>query len=1780
MTWDAHHTESERLAGDAELMLSRGQAEAARALYRRAARAEAAALAHVDAARTRTAGITAVSALSLWYKAGDLAEVWRTGHRLLAEMPLPEFAREQIRGILARVEQPLSGMETAPGHEAAESETTLHALFERAAAAHPARDALRHAGTAVSYAALNARANRIAHRLRVLGVGPEVRVAVFLPRVPDLIATLLGVLKAGGAYVPLDPAYPPQRVAAMLEDTRAPVILTHSSVAGRLPAHGGHVVVVDGDEAVERAAEADPHPLARPENLAYVIHTSGSTGRPKGVLIEHRSASAVLHWLRETVTDEERACALGATSVCFDVSVAEIFGTLCWGGTLVLVDDALAAAAVAEPLRLASMVPTAAAELLRQGAIPATVRTLALGGEPVPRALADALYAGTAVERILNLYGPTEDTTYSTCALIPRDPHHPVTVGRPVWGSAVRVIDPATLRLVEDGAEGELMMAGAGVTRGYLGRPGLTAERYLPDPLSDVPGARMYRTGDLGRRRPDGEYDCLGRIDRQVKIRGFRVEPEEVEAALAAHADVAEAAAAARADGVGEPRLVAWVAPGGVPGTELRAFLRQRLPEYMVPSAFVAMDALPRTPNGKIDRLSLPAPEGLERAEGDGYVAPRTPLEEILCGIWAAVLGVPRVGVRDDFFALGGHSLRAVQIVARLRDALGVAVPLPAVFQAHTVQALAAHVERAMGGAAERAEVIEAVDRSRPLPLSPAQEAVWFFERLSPGMRSYQFQASVRMRGALDVDALRRALDEIVRRHEIFRTVFREVGGQPMQVVQAPWTVDLPVVDARGLSAQAVDARFGEEFARPFDAGALPLVRWTLFRTGEDEHVLLVVEHHLVHDGWSFGVFLRDLVALYDAFSRGAPSPLPEPALQFGDFAAWQREWMRGEEAAHGLDFWRRKLAGAPPVTALPTDFARPPRISFAGESLHVRLDPELAHAADAFSRTHGVTLYMTLLAAFHALIGRYTGQDDFVLGGGSAGRRLRESEELIGMIVNVIPLRADLGGDPDFLTLVDHVRRTALEAYPHQDVPFASIVDAVQPDRTMDRLPIFQHSFNMHHAPYPELRLPGLELEVTEALGNQTAKFDLQVIVIPRAQQNAAAGDEVAMIWEYATDLYRRDTVQRMWGHYQRLLAALLADPERAVSAARMMDDGERARVLAWSRVDAEYPRDATVHSLFREQARLRPDAPAVDWGGRTTTYAELDAASDRVARRLAALGIGPEARVGVAMERGAELVAAILGVLKAGAAYVPLDADYPAERLAFMLADSAAGALVVADDVPPALAGFGGPVVRMAALGEVADGALPEPFAAAESLAMVVYTSGSTGTPKGVGTPHRGMVRLVRGANWARYGPDVHVSQTSTASFDAYSLEAWGALLNGGCLVGVDRDTLLSADALRARVREGGITLLFLTTPIFNQLGREAPELFAGIPQVVTGGEAMDPGAARAVMERGRPGYLANIYGPSENSTLSTAYEMNAPPDAASVPIGRPLSNSSAYVLDGWMQPCPTGVPGELFVGGDGLARGYLGRPGMTAERFVPDPFGAPGTRLYRTGDRARWLAEGALEFLGRMDQQVKVRGFRVEPGEVEAALRALPDVLDAAVVARTQTLAGYVVPRDGARVDTSALRAALAERLPAYLVPSILTILNALPLTPSGKVDRRALPEPAPAIADDEDFVPPATPEEEAIAAVWAEVLGIERVGTTDGFFSLGGHSLRAVRIINRIHEVLGVRLPVAALFDSPTVRGLAERVVQEREHDPALQSRLDWLESLSEEEVLALLEETEG
>jgi len=1661
----------------------------------------------------------------------------------------------------------------------------IHRLFEAQAQAHPRHHALRWRGQTLTYGELDARANRLAHHLRALGAGPEAPVGVFLPRTPELIVTLLAVLKAGAAYVPLDPAYPPERVEYMLGHTAVPLLVTTAALAGRVPQYAGAAVRVDADAAEIGARPADAVEVAvRPENLAYVIFTSGSTGRPKGVQIEHRNTVAVLRWLHDHVSDEERRSVLASTSVCFDVSVAEVFGTLCWGGTLVLVENALSLAQLGEEVLTVAMVPSAAAELLRMGAIPPCVRTLALGGEPLRNELAQRLFALGHVHRVLNLYGPTEDTTYSTCKDVERGRAAPMSVGRSVDGTTARVLD-AALRPVRYGDTGEVWMAGEGVTRGYLADPRMTAERYRPDPLG-TPGARMYRTGDLGRVLADGDLECLGRMDHQVKVRGFRVEPGEIETVLAAHPAVRQAAVSAW-DDRGEKRLAAWVVAEGdaPPASALREHVRAHLPEYMVPDALAFLADLPHTPNGKVDRLALPQPHPDREAAGE-YVAPSTADEAALARIWSEVLGIERVGIRDDFFELGGHSLLATQIVARVRQQLGVELPLGSVFAMPSVEELARQLADAATAVSSDTRIPRA-PRDRPLPLSFPQESVWFFQRLKPDMRSYNFQATVRVRGPVDAAALERALGEIVRRHEIFRTTFPAVDGVPAQVVHEPWPVHLPVMDLSDFHGDEQTAemqrRMGVEFRRPFHITALPLVRWTLFRLAPDEHVLLAVEQHLVHDGWSFAVFLRELTRIYPAYARGEDHGMPEPAVQFGDFAAWQRAWMETDEARRQLDWWKTRLAGVAPVLDLPADRHRPAEMSFRGSAHRVTLERGLFRAADEFSRRQGVTLFMTLFAAFEALMHRYTGETDFCVGSGVAGRRLRESEDLIGMVVNTIPIRADLNGDPTFAELVERVRTSAVETYQRQDVPFAEIVAAVHPERSRGHLPVFQVAFNFHHAPYPEMKLGDAEMEVTEGLANESAKFDLNVIVIPRAHQHA--GDEVVMIWEFAEDLFDAPTVRRMIHHFEAVLGSALADPAQRVSRLRLLPAGEERGVLALAGGATPYPREATLHGLFAEQAALKPLAPAIEHGGRVVTYADLDADSSRVAVVLRRLGVRPGDRVAVAMERSPEMVAAALGVLKAGAAYLPVDPDYPADRAAYMLADSGAAAVVVRGEVPPALRGHHLPVVSLAGLDAADHGAglAPLPEQGGGSLAYVVYTSGSTGRPKGSLITHRGVARLVRGADYLQPRAGDRIGHGAAPSFDAATWEIWAPLANGGTLVVLDRDDLLSPQRLGRVIREKRIGSLFLTTAVFNHVAADEPGALAPLREVMTGGEAADPAAFRRVLEACPGTRLLHLYGPSEGTTYATWHEVRSVPEGAvAVPIGGPVANTRLYVLDEALRPLPSGVPGELYVAGDGLSLGYHGRPGLTAARFSPDPFGPAGGRMYRTGDRVRWHG-GVLEFLGRGDDQVKVRGFRVEPGEIAVVLREHPGVSDAAVVAREDVpgdryLAAYFAAVPGRAVTAAELREHLGARLPAWMVPAVFVALDAIPLTPNQKVDRRALPRPDTAAhTADASFAAPATETEAAVAEIWREVLRLDEVGATDDFFDLGGHSLKATRILTRVGARLGVELPVGVIFDHPTVRGIAALVDEQRARaDEPDEELLAWLEGLSDEEAERLAE----
>jgi amino acid adenylation domain-containing protein len=1657
----------------------------------------------------------------------------------------------------------------------------IHTLVEEQAARTPDAAAVEAGGRALTYRELNERAEILARRLRRLGVGPESIVGFCVERSPEMVVGMLGVLKAGGTYLPLDPVYPRERLAFMLEDSGARVLLTREGLAGSLPVAGREVVLFDAEDSAKGDEPETVQPVSG--NGAYVIYTSGSTGRPKGVLIPHASLVGYVRSAGEDAGIGAGDRVLQFASMSFDTSAEEIYPCLARGATLVLRDAAMAGppgSFLREVERLEITVldlPTAywhelvagmAAEDLRW---PACVRLAILGGEQAQGARLDVWRQRVGERcRLLNTYGPTEASIVTTRRDLngPCDFPAEVPIGRPVPGARVQVVSRG-LELLPAGLEGELVIGGAGLARGYLGRPDLTAERFVPDPFADSPGERLYRTGDLARWLRTGELEFRGRTDHQVKVRGFRIELGEIEAALRRLAGVREAAVVVREEAPGERRIVAYIVPAvpaGEPGAsivELRAGLRELLPDYMLPSSFVPLEALPLTPSGKIDRRALPAPSAARADLDAGAGQPRHPMEELLAGIWSDLLGA-NVAPRDSFFDIGGHSLLATRMISRVRAVLGVDLPMRAIFEHPTLAGFAAQVEQArQGDAGPELPPLVRVPRGGPLPASFSQQRLWFLARLEPDSFAYNLAWAMRLAGSLDVVSMARALTEIVCRHESLRTTFGEEAGQPLQVIAEPAALPLPVVDLAGLPAAEREKEAHRlataEARRPYDLALGPLVRAVLLRLGEQEHALLAGMHHVISDGWSMGIFVRELAACYRAFAAGEPAALPELAIQYADFAVWQRQWLSGAVLAEWLAWWTGQLGGAPQVVELPLDRPRPAVQSYHGRQADLAIDGDLKQRLETMARRLGATPFMILLAGFATLLSRYGDQSDVVVGTPIANRGRPELEDLIGFFANTLALRVDLSGDPGFGELVRRVREMALGAYAHQDVPFERLVDELRPERSLSHSPVFQVALILQNLPASRLDLPGMTMAPLEA-DTGRAQFDLSLFFYPRLD-----GGLLARL-EYASDLFDAATIQRLLGYFRRLLAGAVAEGgERArLSELPLMGAEEREQVLRqWNATATAYPREATIPGLFEEQARRTPDALAVVSGGEQLTYAELSRRAGRLAARLRSLGVRRGDLTGLCVERSLAMVVGMAGILKAGAAYVPLDTSYPDERLSLMLEDlrQAQGRLpvvVAAGTVPAVVLASGLPVADLLAGGEEeGEAAVPAPAGTADDLAYVIYTSGSTGRPKGVAVPQRAVARLVLNTDYVDLGPGDRIAQASNTAFDAATFEVWGALLNGGCAVVIPREELLAPAAFAQALRREGITTLFLTTALFNQMAREAPGAFGTLRHVLFGGEAVDPRWVAEVLGHQPPARLLHVYGPTESTTFAS-WELvrEVPPGAVTVPIGKPIANTRAHLLDRYLEPVPAGVHGELYIGGDGLAHGYLNRPELTAERFVPDPFGAlngePGGRLYRTGDLVRYLADGRIEFLGRNDFQVKIRGFRIELGEVEAALAEHPAVAAVVVLAREdepgeRRLVAYVVAAPERSPELAGLRRWLEERLPSYMVPAVFVALSELPLGPTGKVDRRALP--APAVERREAERPgERSPVEELLAGIWADLLGVPDVAPQESFFELGGHSLLATRMISRVRAVLGVELPIRAVFEEPTLAGFAAWVTR--------------------------------
>ncbi|HJS23707.1 MAG TPA: amino acid adenylation domain-containing protein [Pyrinomonadaceae bacterium] len=1584
---------------------------------------------------------------------------------------LPLLTPEERRDVLVEWNETASSY---PAH------ACMHELFEQQAARTPEAIALVCGETRLTYAELNIRAERVAQRLRVLGAGPETLVGVLGHRSAELIVNLLGILKSGAAYVPADPAYPRQRLQQIFADAKCRLLIIERSVLDELPemaTAAEQVLCFDelssAEPALHERSGFSVHPLSplclcgccieqflnqrgtedtevaqrrspmAPEHLAYVLYTSGSTGRPKGVAITHRSAVAMLHWALTAYTPAQLAGVLASTSICFDLSVYELFAPLSCGGKVIIAENALALPQLpaADEVTLINTVPSAMAELVRMKAVPASVEVVNLAGEALSRELVDEVYAGTTARQVWNLYGPTEDTTYSTFALIAADSSEKPSIGRPIHNTRAYVVDDQ-MQPVVPGTIGELYLAGDGLARGYLGRPELTAERFVPDPFATEGGGRLYRTGDLVRYRAGGELEYMGRADHQVKVRGYRIELGEIEAALSQHPSVRDVVVVTRDQQDGHKRLIAYfVAEQTVAVSELRSFLAERLPDFMVPSVFMALDALPLSPNGKVDRKALPEPDLTQAEQRTGYAAPKTPVEEILCGIWSSVLQVADIGVDDNFFARGGHSLLATRVVSKIRTAFAIELPLRTMFEAPTVAALASRIEQVIGaGSATRP--IKRVNRDNPLPLSFAQQRLWFLDQLEPGRVDYNIPVAVRLTGSLNVGALEQTINAVVQRHEVLRTTFAVHDGQPVQSIHPYQWLPLPSVSLSDLTPReretAVKMRVEEEAQTPFDLTVGPLMRARLLHVSENEHVLMVTMHHSVSDGWSLRILVKEVASLYEEFTSGSTSQLEELPIQYADYAAWQREWLQGAVIDEQLSYWKQQLDGAPPVLELPADRQRPPVQTHRGAVATFKLNANLTQSLRDLSRIEEVTLFMTLVAGWQTLLHRYSGQKDIVVGIPVAGRNQAELEELIGFFVNTLVLRTDLAGEPSFRDLMQRVKEVALAAYAHQDVPFEKLVEELQPQRNMSHSPLFQVTISLQNDAEEEWTLPGLKLD---SLPRETtsAKFDLSLTMIETQ-------DEIDCSLEYNTDLFDAIRIKRMLAHFENLLQSAIENPAQRISLIGLLTEQERQQLVKWNDTSYDYAQDARLHQLFEQQVERTPQAEALVFENWRLSYDQLNKQANKLAHHLRDLGVGPETRVGVMMERSIEMVVSLLAILKAGGAYVPLDPAYPQERLSFMLDDASVSLLLTQQTLAE--------YVDAGNLRDKSE-ANPEVTIEADNLAYVIFTSGSTGRPKGAMNSHRAIVnRLLWMQQAFNLGPADAVMQKTPFSFDVSVWEFFWPLMTGARLV-VARPGGHQEPAYLARlVEEQQITMLHFVPSMLQQFVEEprVQSLCSSVRQVVCSGEALSYALQKRFFERLPHVELANLYGPTEAAVDVTSWNCERATERQTVPIGKPIANIQMYVIDEQMQPAPIGVSGEVLIGGIGLARGYLGRPELTADRFIPNSFSTePGERLYKTGDLGRYAEDGAIEYLGRLDNQVKIRGHRIELGEIETALLQHPAIQEAAVIldddaVTGKRLAAYIVPdQQRAAVVGQLLRMEKEARSSYHELPGGLTVFH---------------------------------------------------------------------------------------------------------------------------------------
>jgi len=1643
-----------------------------------------------------------------------------------------------------------------------------HRQFEAQAEVRPSAPALSQGDTTLTYAQLNRRANQLAHHLLERGIGRDTIVAISMARCPETVVSLLAIFKAGAAYVPIDPELPASRKAFMVADTGARLVLTVGEAAGEFDGAACPVLVLDDAATQARLARDDgenPDQGIDADQLAYVIYTSGSTGQPKGVMVPHRGLINQLLWRIRTWTIGEGDRVLQNIPFSFDPSVWQICWPLVTGAELVLPepgehrDSVQMARLIAETgITVTAMVPSFLRVLLDEDAFcKAHLKHISCGGEALSVALQKRFVERTGRPEVLNVvYGPTEASidAASQPAFTEGDPRL-VHIGKPITNTTLHVLD-RNMHLIPPGLPGELLIGGAGLARGYLARPGLTAEKFVPHPFAEQPGERLYRTGDLAAWLADGRLEFIGRIDHQVKIRGIRIELGEVETALSQCDGVVENVVLALDDPTGHgKRLVAFVqAEPDLDLASVEQTLAKRLSSHAVPARFVLMENLPLTASGKVDRqrlVSMPLPE----EETPTQTPPRTEIEAILAGIWRDVLHIGELGIDDNFFALGGHSLTATQVASRIRAAFDVDLPIKVIFESPSVRGLAQNVATAQRGAA--LPPIEPVPREtvdaaggllhESLPLSFSQQRMWFLDRLEGPSATYNMPAALRLRGPLDLEAVARSVARLVDRHEALRTVFPDISGKPIAVVLRNPEVKPQILDLSDMPPDQGEVQgrrcLTEAAIQPFDLVNGPLFRVHIARLSSEDHLLLINLHHIVGDGWSVSVIVREWAELYRAEVSGEPARLPELNVQYVDFAQWQRQWLSGERLERLLDYWRRALENGPSVLELPLDRPRPAIQTFNGDEVFFEIDPSIGQRLEALARETGTTAFMVLLAAYYALLTRLTGQYDLMVGTPIANRTRKEVEPLVGVFINTLVLRGNTTGNPRFLDLLANTRRTALEAYAHQDLPFEKVIDAVAPERSTSIPPLYQTMFILQNTPEPgSLTIEGLAISPFGLADKTVAKCDLTMELTPLQGLQGRV--------EFNTDLFDRSTVELLIQSYRNLLTAIAADPATRIENLAWLDETARRKmVFDWNQTRRSYPREASLASLFETQAKRYPNRLVWECHGElpvAMNYRTLDLRAGQLARELRDRGVVPCQLIGVFCEPGPDLIVALVAILKAGGAYLPLDTDYPADRLDFMVADAGVTVLLKQGDLNWA----GKPLPITLTLGEESGKPLDHGTSEVDGSfpAYVIYTSGSTGKPKGTVVAQRSVTRLVRDTDWVHIEPGDRIARCTNISFDVSTFELWGAMLHGATLVDVPKQIRLTPKDFKTYLEEQRVQILFLTPAVFSHTVRGAADAFTTIEQMFVGGEEPDSQTVAAMMHAGGPDLFANAYGPTENTTFSTWHVVaEAPVGGAPVPIGMPIANSTAHVVDSRMRLVPVGVPAELVLGGEGVANGYLNRPGLTACQFIPDPFSAaPGMRLYKTGDLVRRKVNGDIVFMGRIDHQVKLRGIRIELGEIESILRNHEDVRGAVCQLRGEPkrLVAYVLADEAGQPDfEGSLRTYLNGKLPEFMVPSAFVMLPEFPITPNGKLDRKRLPEPE--IAQPETGDLPRTPVEETLAGIWAEVLGLERVGVHDNFFEMGGDSILSIQIVAKASEA-GLKMTPQLLFGHQTVAALAPAV----------------------------------